>query len=68
MEHSNFLVATDSSAGDTDVGIHCSANMYAYGSTKDIRYRNYVHWKITGIPNPEFWSFTVKPAQALEPG
>eukprot|EP00957_Ditylum_brightwellii_P029867 2259793-Ditylum_brightwellii.AAC.1 len=36
------------------VGIHCSANMYGYRSMKDIRYRSYTRWKITGIPNPKF--------------
>eukprot|EP00957_Ditylum_brightwellii_P138047 10524596-Ditylum_brightwellii.AAC.1 len=50
------------------VGIHCSTNTYAYGSMKDVQYRSYVRWKITGILNPKFWSFTVKPAQVLDPG
>jgi len=31
---------------------HCSAGTYAYGCTKDVRYRSYVRWKFTGIPNP----------------
>eukprot|EP00957_Ditylum_brightwellii_P011090 840575-Ditylum_brightwellii.AAC.1 len=34
------------------VGLHHSANMYAYGSMKDIQYRSYVYWKSMGIPNP----------------
>eukprot|EP00957_Ditylum_brightwellii_P021395 1613386-Ditylum_brightwellii.AAC.1 len=50
------------------VGIQCSANTYAYGSMKGARYRSYVHWKITGILNPKSWSFTGKPARALDPG
>eukprot|EP00957_Ditylum_brightwellii_P105309 8027943-Ditylum_brightwellii.AAC.1 len=49
------------------VGIHCNANTYAYKSMKDIRYRSYVYWKITGILKPKFWSFMVKSAQALDP-
>jgi hypothetical protein len=31
---------------------HCSAGTYAYGCTKDVRYRSYVRWKSTGILNP----------------
>eukprot|EP00957_Ditylum_brightwellii_P032310 2447703-Ditylum_brightwellii.AAC.1 len=49
-------------------GIHCIVNMYVHGSMKDVQYRSYMGWKMTGIPNHKFWSFTVKPAGVLDPG
>eukprot|EP00957_Ditylum_brightwellii_P002450 188109-Ditylum_brightwellii.AAC.1 len=50
------------------VGIHRSASTYAYKRMKDVQYRSYMYWKVTGITNPEFLDFMVKPAWVLDLG
>eukprot|EP00957_Ditylum_brightwellii_P019601 1478618-Ditylum_brightwellii.AAC.1 len=34
---------------------------------KEVQYRSCMCWKVMGITNPEFWDFTVKPPQVLDP-
>eukprot|EP00957_Ditylum_brightwellii_P053015 4019849-Ditylum_brightwellii.AAC.1 len=50
------------------VGIHRSTSTYTCRRMKDVQYRSYMHWKVTGIMNPEFWDFMIKPARALDSG
>eukprot|EP00957_Ditylum_brightwellii_P053283 4039965-Ditylum_brightwellii.AAC.1 len=46
------LLRRDLESPQGSVIYHSSVYTYAYRGTKDVRYRRYVQWKFTGIPNP----------------
>eukprot|EP00957_Ditylum_brightwellii_P029978 2269288-Ditylum_brightwellii.AAC.1 len=56
MVHTNQLTLLEMPRHDAEflqgsVMNYCSMGMYAYGDTKDVWYRSYIHWKFTGILN-----------------
>eukprot|EP00957_Ditylum_brightwellii_P196155 14945490-Ditylum_brightwellii.AAC.1 len=58
----------DADFSQGSVGIHHSIDTYVHGQAKGIRYRIYIHWKMSGILNSVGGNEGARWTQDPEPG